>query len=141
MKYSHQSAFHTWNEFYSALSLRRLMPSLTWLFNLSQDLQRDLLEPVHSRQHLTDWAFSSYFSFLYSLVNIQKQLQERQEVTKKQNPYFCFDQGCRGGCSCISPRRFCDAGQLSTLLLLPAPSGLTWMIMAQKSWRGVHRFW
>lgn len=76
MKYSHQSAFHTWNEFHSALSQRSLMPSLTWLFNLSQDLQRDLLEPVHSRQHLTDWAFSSYFSFLYSLVNIQKQLQE-----------------------------------------------------------------
>lgn len=55
--HSHQSGFHTWNEFHSALSQRSLMPSLTWLFHLSQDPQRDLPEPVHLRQHLTDWGF------------------------------------------------------------------------------------
>lgn len=39
---------------------------------------------------------------------------------EETNPHFCcFDQCCRGGCSCITPRTFCDAWQLSTLLLLP----------------------
>lgn len=61
--HSHQSGFHTWNEFHSAPSQCNLMPSLTWLFNLSQDPQRDLLKPVHSRQHLTDWSFFFIFFF------------------------------------------------------------------------------
>lgn len=78
--HSHQSGFHTWNEFHSALSQLSLMPSLTWLFNRSQNPQKDLLEPAHLRQHLTDWGFFLLIFFCYSLVDIQKELQETQEV-------------------------------------------------------------
>lgn len=109
--HSHQSGFHTWNEFHSALSQHSFMPSLTWLFNLFQDPQRDVLEPVHLTQHLTEWGLFFLVFFFFTvwwtfrnnfkkdtrcdvLVLFWPMLQRRLQLHHSQEVLWCWAAQC-----------------------------------------------
>lgn len=90
--------------------------------------------------------FSSYFSFFNNLVDIQKQLQEKQrgdELVSRRNksPFLLFWPMLQRRLQLHHSQDvlWCLAAQY--IASFAPPSGLTWKIMAQTSWRGVHRFW
>lgn len=150
MKYhiTHQSGFHTWNEFHRALSQQSLMPSLTWLLHLSQDPQRDLLEPVHLRQHLTDWGFFFLFFFLLQfsghLVETTSGKTRGDALVSQRNKtaiLVVLTNVVDKAAAASLPWGSVMLGSSVHCFVCPLLLGWHGRSWHKTSWRGVHRFW